>query len=318
VASVKFDSKIYEIEEGESVLDSLLRNDIKAKYSCKAGLCHACVLRADQGGVPESSQRGISDNQKAMNYFLACQCHPENDLCVSAVDQAARFSKAKVVNKEMLSPTVLGLKLFVNFDFKPGQFVTLWRDGNVGRSYSIASLPEEHLIECHIKIVESGAYSSWAKDSLRVDDVIEIQGPLGECFYQADLGQSLLLSAIGTGLSPILGILRDALSKGHHGRIDLILGGMSPESFYLVEELKLLEQQHSNIKIHFVCQSQVVEFAEHGDIYQYALSQFADLKGYKVYLCGAPTFVQRMTKQCFLNGAAMTDISSDAFVHSVQ
>ena len=313
MASVSLNSKVYEIAEDETVLEGLLRNKVDLRYGCKAGLCQSCVLRVVDGEVPLAAQNGLNDSQKELGFFLACQCRPNQDIGISLIDQASSIYSAKVLEKYWLNAFVLCLRLQVNINFRAGQFVTLWRPGNVGRSYSIASLPSEGVIECHIKVLKNGAFSAWAKDSLQVDDDIDLQGPMGECFYQADIEQSMLLLAIGTGLSPVLGVLRDALASGHRGAIDLVLGSKNIESFYLMEPLQALAKEYKNLTLHFICLAQSTDLIRQDDIYSFTKAYFPDLSGYKVFVCGAFSFVQKMKKQCFMARASMNDIHSDAF-----
>jgi NAD(P)H-flavin reductase len=123
-----------------------------------------------------------------------------------------------------------------------------------------------------------------------------------------------LLAAIGTGLAPIYGIARQALSGGHQTPIHLLVGARNRAGFYLVEELQALAQQYDNLTVHFICQDAAPDFALQDDIYSYYKQQFADLKNWHVYLCGAESFVKKMRKQSFLAGAAMSDISADSFL----
>jgi len=313
MASISLNSIVHTLEQGETVLECLLRNEVDLRYGCRAGLCQSCVLRAVDGEVPAAAQNGLNDSQKQLGYFLACQCRPEQDIGVSFIDQVSAVHSAEVVEKYWLNEFVLCLRLQVGIDFRAGQFVTLWRPGNIGRSYSIASLPGDGIIECHIKVLENGAFSTWVRDALHVKDKLELQGPMGECFYQANLDQSLLLLAIGTGLSPILGVLKDALAAAHDGSIDLVVGSKNIQNFYFVAQLQTLSEEHKNLNIHFICLTQSSEAVHQDDIYQFTKSRFPDLSGYKVFVCGAVSFVQKMKKQCFMSRAYMIDIHSDAF-----
>ena len=77
---IKFDEQFFEIDPNETVLQSLLRNNMQVPYGCKAGVCQSCLMRClDEIPVPSSSQIGLSALQQKENYFLACVCMPEND-----------------------------------------------------------------------------------------------------------------------------------------------------------------------------------------------------------------------------------------------
>jgi ferredoxin-NADP reductase len=81
--------------------------------------------------------------------------------------------------------------------------------------------------------------------------------------------------------------------------------------------MRQLAQQHQNF--HYTpCLSgnQVPEGFASGRANEMALAAIADLKGWRVFLCGHPDMVNQMKKQAFLKGASMADIYADAFVSS--
>src|SRR5512132_374163 len=89
--AIEFEGNSYALVEKESVLDALLRNGVKAAHSCKAGSCGSWLMRAAEGQVPARSQAGLKDSWKAQGYFLACGCHPQADLTLTAVGQDAQL-----------------------------------------------------------------------------------------------------------------------------------------------------------------------------------------------------------------------------------
>ena len=324
MTQVVFEDATLKLDEGESLLDGLLRSGHEIAHGCKAGVCHSCLVAVDEGTAPAASQKGLNDAQTALGYMLSCQCHPEDEIKVKRVDAAGQLIPAEVIEKEWLNEQVIRLRLKAKLDYQPGQYVTLWKDASLARSYSLASLPDSSSEDCsddnelefHIKVIEDGQFSQWVAKELSVSDSLSLQGPLGKCFYTAHADQALLLAAIGTGLAPIYGILKDALNQGHHGPIDLVIGAKQASNLYLVDELKAIADQHSNVSLHFVVQSLEAEASDlhQGDIYEYCQNTCPDMKGFKVYLCGADSFVKKLRKQCFLSGAGMGDIAADVFL----
>jgi len=322
-------------EKEATVLDALLDAGHPITYGCRAGVCQSCLMQSGST-VSSSAQAGLSIAQKKLNYFLSCQCKAETGLEILDANTASTKFSAKVKEKQFLNDHVLQLKLIVDesssvFEYYPGQYVTLWKASSgkqqttttsnsstnapVTRSYSLSSVPEQDdFLEFHIKVIEDGAFSQWAATELNVDDPIEIQGPIGQCIYNDQSEQPLLLAAIGTGLAPIYGILKQALQANHKAEINLVIGALEPEGFYLVDELLSLTDQYEHLHVHFIAQNGEAPYARNGDLYEYCKEAFPDLKGQRVFLCGANSFVQKMKKQCFLSGASMSDISADAFL----
>lgn len=321
--AITFDGKHFDVQEGETVLDALLREGQEASYSCKAGVCQSCLMVCEDGEIPAVAQKGLKDSQKALNYFLPCQCKPSADLSIASLDQAKLVVPGTIRSKSWLSEQVIKLQIETDLDFRAGQYITLWKGNEqgqyeLGRSYSIASLPEEGFIECHLKVIENGVFSQWVNNDLEVGQTLGVQGPMGLCFYQGNRDQPLLLAAIGTGLAPILGILKDALDQEHSGQIDLVFGAKTVPGLYLLETLEELENTYENVTMHCLVQEGSVDDERmiEGDMYAYIKNQFTDLKDREVYLCGAESFVKKLKKQVFLGGTAMSAIHSDSFIAS--
>ena len=314
---VEFQGQSLEFLDEETVLDGLLRHGHLIPHGCRAGVCQSCIMSAADGENVAMAQAGLTNNQKTLNQFLSCQCVPSSSLKVDCVDSSEEKVTGVVTEKNWLNEQVIRLRLKADLDYIPGQYVTLWKDDQLARSYSLASHPRTHpYLEFHIRHYPEGKFSSWVANELSVGDSLDIQGPLGECFYSAEeASQPLLLAAIGTGLAPVYGILQDALAQSHEGPITLVVGASHSASLYLLEELQVLAGAHDNLQIHLVAQDVATEAIQQGDIYQYCKSLLPDLGGYRVYLCGAESFVTKMRKQCFMAGAGMSGISADVFLH---
>lgn len=314
-----YDQTKLSIDEHESVLDGLLNHGIDINYGCKSGVCQSCIMQATDGYIPVSAQQGLTDMQIRQGYFLACQCYPENNLFVTDKAVGQPMVTGTVVSKRMLTPSIIQIKVKADLDYQSGQFVNLRNPKGVMRSYSIASLPAEGLLEFHIKHIEQGEFSHWAKESLNVGDEIQLQGPQGECYLKArDKETPLLLAAMNTGLAPVLGILKQALSKHHTGPISLFIGAKDLSGHYLLDELAKLVSSHPNVQLHRVCLTgtRTDHNIQEANIYQLIKETIRNTKGYQVYLCGAESFVKKLKKQCFLAGANMSDIFSDAFIQN--
>ena len=152
-------SAAIDIEPGEDVLSALLRAEIDAPHSCRAGVCQTCLHRAVEGTPPAAAQEGLTEAQKAQGYFLACVCVPKTPLTVIPTDEAAARSEVIVRAIDRLSGDVARLYLEhgSDFSYRPGQFLELITPEGLGRHYSIASVPEEDPhVELHIRLHRGG------------------------------------------------------------------------------------------------------------------------------------------------------------------
>jgi NAD(P)H-flavin reductase len=274
-------------------------------------------MRALEGEVPAKAQAGLKDSWRERGYFLACVCKPENDLRAAPIDADAQVA-ARITSLERLSADVLRVRLRCEaaFEFRSGQYVTLLREDGLARSYSIASLPEEGELELHVRRLPGGQMSGWLHDQARAGDVVNVLGPLGECFYVPGRDeQPLLLIGTGTGLAPLYGILRDSIRQGHRGIVHLFHGAVRKSGLYLTERLRALAREHAQVEYTpTVLEGEESAELSVGPIDQVVLTKFPKLHGWRGYICGDPDLVRTLKKKVFLAGMASRDIYADAFL----
>ena len=136
--------------------------------------------------------------------------------------------------------------------YRAGQFINIRREDGVVRSYSMASVPRlDQELELHVKRMPNGQMSNWLCDQVKPCDGVDLQGPNGDCFYDPALrDKKLLMIGTGTGLAPLLGIVRDALDAGHSDDIYLYHGSREADGLYLADEVSALDAASANF--HFV------------------------------------------------------------------
>ncbi len=319
---IEFNHNKYESLEGETVLEALLRQGIPIPHGCKSGICQGCLMRYDNYTPTPVEQNGLSASQRQKNLFLSCQCKPKNNIQVYEPSESeANQFKGVLVDKTLLNDSVMRLRIQANLDYIPGQYVTLWKAPDAIRNYSLASHPDyEQLLEFHIKRISNGAVSYWVFDELETGQSIKFSGPIGTCVYPVNISEDqhqikpMLMIAMGTGLAPILGVLKDALKHQHNKPIHLVVGTTHSNGFYYVDEIHELIKSHSNVKSHFISLEGNSNYSTQGNIYDFCKQNFPDLKNHWIFVCGKASFVQKMKKQCFLSGAQLSDIYADAFL----
>jgi ferredoxin-NADP reductase len=111
------------------------------------------------------------------------------------------------------------------------------------RSYSIASPPEsDAVVELTVERLDDGEVSPYLVDELRPGDVFEVRGPIGGHFtWSADEGGPLLLVAGGSGLVPLMSMLRHRAARGAPVEVHLLVSARSPSDLLYADELAALE-----------------------------------------------------------------------------
>ena len=134
-----------------------------------------------------------------------------------------------------------------HFRYKPGQFLTLAvpsdRTGVAARCYSLSSSPhDDGPLTVTVKRTAEGYASNWICDHLRPGSTIRSLPPSG-IFTPASLDADLLLFGGGSGVTPVMSILRTALARGT-GRIVLFYANRDERSVIFAAELARLAREH--------------------------------------------------------------------------
>ncbi len=134
------------------------------------------------------------------------------------------------------------------FQFTAGQHVTLRVDidgEDVRRNYSLCAAPHEDELRVAIKRVGGGAFSSWANQAVRAGDLLDVMPPHGSftCAFQPDRAASYVGFAAGSGITPILSLLKSALAIEPKSYFTLLYGNRESNSIMFLEELAGLKNR---------------------------------------------------------------------------
>jgi ring-1,2-phenylacetyl-CoA epoxidase subunit PaaE len=132
------------------------------------------------------------------------------------------------------------------FDFTQGQYLTFRRDFDgeeLRRSYSICAGKDEGILQVGIKRVDGGAFSTWANEELKVGDTIQAMPPMGGFFtaLDADASKHYLGFAGGSGVTPVLSILKTTLAREPKARFTLVYANKGVNTIMFREELEDLK-----------------------------------------------------------------------------
>jgi ring-1,2-phenylacetyl-CoA epoxidase subunit PaaE len=139
-------------------------------------------------------------------------------------------------------------RLRESFAFCPGQYLTLrtYIDGSeVRRSYSICSAPDDGMLCVAIKRIENGAFSGWAHCSLQAGDMIDVMPPAGRFTVASRQGhaRTYLGIAAGSGITPILSIMKAILAREPRSHFSLLYGNRTTASILFRSELEALKDR---------------------------------------------------------------------------
>jgi len=127
------------------------------------------------------------------------------------------------------------------------------------RSYSIASEPERvGEIDLTVEWIENGEVSSYLHDVVALDDRLEVRGPIGGYFvWTAEMGGPLLLVGGGSGVVPLMAMLRHRAAVGSSVPARLLYSSRTPEDVIYAAELERLSRQPGGVEVfHTLTRSQ--------------------------------------------------------------
>ena len=153
------------------------------------------------------------------------------------------------------------------FQFKQGQTLTIKKTLNgheLRRNYSICSSPFDGVLRVAIKKVEGGLFSTWANKELKAGDVLEVMPATGK-FYtelQPDQKKNYVAFTAGSGITPILSIIKTTLLTEPQSSFTLVYGNRTKASIIFKEELEALKDKFINrFRIYHVLSREKTEAA---------------------------------------------------------
>jgi len=135
------------------------------------------------------------------------------------------------------------------FQYTPGQHLTLKTEiggQEVRRSYSICSGTDEGVLRIAVKKIPEGVFSGHANEGLKAGDLIEVYPPTGRFSVEIDpeATRSYVAFVAGSGITPVLSIVKTVLAHEPRSRFLLVYGNRSPSSIMFMEELAALKDRY--------------------------------------------------------------------------
>ncbi len=239
------------------------------------------------------------------------------------------FHSAKVLEVRRETADCVSVALEVpnteTFSFVPGQYLTLRSTINgqeIRRSYSLCSSPLSGELRVAIKQVEQGIFSTWANTELKAGDTLETMPPMGNFALEIEPTdeQTYVGFAAGSGITPVLSILKTVLERAPKAKFILFYGNRKTNSIIFKAELEDLKDAHmGRLEVHHVLsredQGNDLLF---GRIDETRAAQFAaQIPGVKEaaghFLCGPEAMIKGVQSALEQAGVASKNIHFELF-----
>jgi ferredoxin-NADP reductase/ferredoxin len=309
---VRFEPIREEVECGpsEAVLDAAFRHGYNLAHGCREGQCSACkcLLLEGEVALKPYSTFALSEAEVSNGYTLMCRAMPEQDLVVELLHYdpddyrlafEIRDGTAVVSEIEALTDEFTRVVLDApGFRFAPGQYVDLHVNGS-RRSFSMANADPDR-IELIVKRYPGGRFSGKLDGALRPGDRIGFTGPYGSLRVRDGEGPIVMIAG-GSGIAPILSLLRELDARACRRSVRLFFGARTPFCGHALEQLDL-----ADLAVVRAPGRRVLELVE--DQLRAGGLQSAD-----VYMCGPAPMLEAATSMLVHRGVDERRIFQDKF-----
>ena len=220
----------------------------------------------------------------------------------------------KLIIKEVKRETKDAVSILFNvpeelkpdYKFIAGQYINLkltLDNQEIRRAYSICSGPESGELRIAVKAVKNGLFSQFANTALKAGDVLEVGQPEGKFTFEPDAERQKNYAAFaaGSGITPVLSIIKSVLKSEPKSSFVLVYGNRTPEDALFHQELHDLQLQYvGRLFVHYVYSQAKAENALFGRIEKSAVNfvlnnKHKELQFDKFFLCGPEEMINTVS-----------------------
>jgi ring-1,2-phenylacetyl-CoA epoxidase subunit PaaE len=242
----------------------------------------------------------------------------------------------KLVIKEIKRETASAVSILFNvpeelkpnYTFIAGQYVNLrlTLDGQeIRRAYSICSSPESGELRIAVKAMKDGTFSQFANTKLKVGDLIEVGKPEGKFTFESQVDRQKNYAAFvaGSGITPVISILKSVLKGEPKSSFVLVYGNKSPEETIFHQELHDLQSKYTGrLFVHYVFSQAKAEGELFGRIDKSVVNfvlnnKHKELEFDKFYLCGPEEMINTVSAVLKENNISEKNIKFELFSTSI-
>lgn len=215
-------------------------------------------------------------------------------------------------------------ELAQEFKFVPGQYITIQKDlqdSLLRRAYSICSSPESGELRVAIKHVEKGRFSNFANSSLKEGDSLDVAGPEGRFVLKSEAKnqKNYMAIAAGSGITPVISMIKDVLNNEKESRFALVYGSKSGDKTIFKNELDaLVEAANGRLRVQYVYSQIISDKALFGRIDGKLVKSLLknDFSGWNFdtyFLCGPESMIDESKNVLLKSGVKEDAIKFELF-----
>jgi benzoate/toluate 1,2-dioxygenase reductase subunit len=316
-------------EDEQTVADASYRARINIPLDCRDGACGTCKAVCESGEYDGGTyiDDALTSDESEEGYCLPCSMKPRSDLVlqIASTSAVAKTSAAthtsRVTRVDQLSPTTYALAIEAPagdkpLTFLPGQYVNITVPGSTEhRSYSFSSAPNGDELTFLVKITPGGLMSEYLSKRAAEGDEITFTGPHGS-FFLREAERPALLIAGGTGLAPILSIVRKLADESSERPVHLIYGVSTDDDLVELDTIADLVNEVPHLTWEHCVSDEKSEAENIGYVMSLIRDEHLHEGDVAVYLCGPPPMVEAVRTHFSEEGVTPTGFYYEKFTPS--
>jgi methane monooxygenase component C len=313
----------------EDVITAALRQGFLLLTECREGSCATCrgfLADGDYDELLPHSPHALTDLEEEEGYVLACRLRPSSDLEIEfdyPFDRVGRFEEGtrtgQVLTTERLSDTVARMVIRTAAAQDPlawdaGQYVQVTMPAvGATRAYSMANAADgSRELELLIRLLPDGQFSGHLAAGLAIGEPVRIRGPFGHFTFRGD--PKPVFVAGGTGLAPVLAILRALARTAPTTEASLIFGVASEADLFGRSELDELRRTLPNLDVVTTVERPTETWSDARGLVSDQLGSPDPARSY--YLCGPPGMIAACESLLIEHGVPRDQLHAERFLES--
>ena len=305
----------------QTLLEAATEAGLSLPSSCREGTCGSCKALCHAGNYLHEpySQTALSESERQQGAVLLCRTRAGGDLDLRVDTPASMISAGPVPEGECviaentdIGGAVRRLRLTVAPDgngalqacFEPGQYAELNIPGTATwRSYSMSNAPNwSGEFEFLVRRKPGGAFSEWLATGATPGTRLRVRGPQGSLTLTEGTLVTRVLLGGGTGLAPLLSMLRNMADLGDPSPVRLYFGVTTEAELFALDELRELQRQLPQLRTTVCVWKDNEGWSGYRGSIGDALREDAEVSraeaasSWDVYVCGPPAAVEAITR----------------------
>lgn len=306
-------------DEERSLLESAQAAQLTLPSSCREGTCGTCRATCVAGNFTQAacSESALPQAERDKGGVLLCRARPLGSLELVVDSPLALLTRGPVPSGEcgiesiedlgggvrrLRLKAVASAKGAFQASFEPGQYMELNVPGTESwRSYSMANAPNwDGQLEFLIRIKSGGAFSEWLVSQAEPGARIAVRGPQGSLVMnEASLARRVFLGG-GTGIAPLLSMLRNMVELGDATPAHLYFGVTTPDEVFGLDQIEELRARLPQLQVTVCVWKDNLTWPGHRgslvDAFRADAMASPEAKSWEVYVCGPPGAAEALTR----------------------